>query len=103
MRTQYFVECELSMFLGAEFVPILVLIIRYLIMLLCALDHNLFILVFFIFYFLSFLGPHVRRTEVPRLGGLIGAIAAGLCQSHSNLGSEPHLQPTPQLTAMLDP
>ena len=35
--------------------------------------------------------------------GLIGAIAAGLYQSHSNVGSEPRLQPTPQPTAMLDP
>ena len=35
--------------------------------------------------------------------GLIGAVAASLRQSHSNVGSEPHLQPTPQLTAMLDP
>ena len=31
--------------------------------------------------------------------GLIGAVAAGLHQSHSNVGSEPHLQPTPQLMA----
>ena len=35
--------------------------------------------------------------------GHIGATAAGLCHSHSNAGSEPHLQPTPQLTATLDP
>ena len=35
--------------------------------------------------------------------GLIGAIATGLHQSHSNAGSEPHLQPTPQLTATPDP
>ena len=28
---------------------------------------------------------------------LIGAVAAGLDHSHSNLGSEPHLQPTSQL------
>ena len=35
--------------------------------------------------------------------GLIGAVAAGLCQSHSNEGSEPPLKPTPQLTATLDP
>jgi len=34
--------------------------------------------------------------------GLIGAVATGLHQSHSNLGSEPSLQPTPQLTAMPD-
>ena len=41
--------------------------------------------------------------EVPRLGDLIVAVAADLRQSHSNAGSEPRLQPTPQLTAMLDP
>ena len=35
--------------------------------------------------------------------GLIGAVAAGLCQSHSNVGSKPRLRPTPQLTAMPDP
>ena len=34
---------------------------------------------------------------------LIGAVAAGLIQSHSNARSVPHLQPTPQLTAMLVP
>ena len=34
--------------------------------------------------------------------GWIGATAASLCHSHSNEGSEPGLQPTPQLTATLD-
>ena len=34
--------------------------------------------------------------------GLIGAVATGLRQSHSNVGSEPRLQPTPQLTATPD-
>lgn len=33
----------------------------------------------------------------------IGAVATSLCQSHSNTGSEPSLQPTPQLTATPDP
>ena len=33
----------------------------------------------------------------------IGAVAASLHHSHSNLGSEPHLLPTPQLKATLDP
>ena len=33
----------------------------------------------------------------------IGAVAAGLRQSHSNGGSEPHLPSTPQLTATPDP
>ena len=35
--------------------------------------------------------------------GLIGDVAAGLCQSHSNAISELPLQPTPQLTAAWDP
>ena len=34
--------------------------------------------------------------------GPIGAVATGLRQRHSNAGSEPHLQPTPQLTATPD-
>ena len=42
----------------------------------------------FIFVFLSFLGLHPGHTEVPTLGVLIRAIAAGLHQSHSNGGSE---------------
>ena len=35
--------------------------------------------------------------------GLIGAVADGLHHSHSNARLEPCLQPTPQLTATLDP
>ena len=35
--------------------------------------------------------------------GRIGAVAARLRQSHSNLGSEPCLQPTPQFMATPDP
>ena len=34
--------------------------------------------------------------------GRIGAVATGLRQSHSNVGSEPRLQPTPQPTATPD-
>ena len=34
--------------------------------------------------------------------GRIGAVATSLRQSHSNVGSEPRLQPTPQLTATPD-
>ena len=34
--------------------------------------------------------------------GGIGAVATGLCHSHSNIRSEPHLQPIPQLMATLD-
>ena len=47
-----------------------------------------------------------RATPAAYVGsqarGLIGAVADGLRQSHSNAGSEMHLQPTPQLTAMPD-
>ena len=39
---------------------------------------------------------------VSRARGLIGAVAASLHHSHSNVRSEPHLPPTPQLTAMPD-
>ena len=35
--------------------------------------------------------------------GPTGAVAAGLHHSHSNVGSEPRLRPTPQLMATLDP
>ena len=35
--------------------------------------------------------------------GLMGAVAAGLRQSHSNVGSKLRLRPIPQFTAMLDP
>ena len=35
--------------------------------------------------------------------GQIEAVAASLHHSHSNMGSELHLQPIPQLTAVLNP
>jgi len=63
----------------------------------------LFYVFIFIFVFLPFLGPLPRHMGGSQARGLIGAIAASLHQSHSNKGSEPHLRPTPQLTAMPDP
>ena len=64
-----------------------------------AFIHPLFIYLF-IFAF--------SRAALAAYGGsqarcLIGAVAAGLHQSHSNAGSESCLQPTPQLTATPDP
>ena len=50
-----------------------------------------------VFFCLVFLGPHLGHTEVPWLGEPIGAVATSLHQNHSNVESEPHLQPTPQL------
>ena len=62
-----------------------------------------FYLFIYLFIYLSFLGPLLWHMEIPRLGGLIGAVAASLCQSHSSTESEPHLPPTPQLKAPPDP
>ena len=58
-------------------------------------------------FFLSFcLSAFSRATPVAYGGsqawGPIRTVATGLHQSHSNTGSEPHLQPTPQLTATPD-
>ena len=55
-----------------------------------------------IFVVVVILGPHPWHTEVPRLGGQIGAGATGLYHSHGNLGSKLCLQPIPQLTATLN-
>ena len=64
----------------------------------------------FFFFFLSFVfvvvvvvvaiswaAPEAYGGSQAR--GRTGAIAASLCQSHSDAGSKPHLQPPPQLTA----
>ena len=44
-----------------------------------------------VFCLFVFLGLFPGHKEVPRLRGLIGAVTTGLRQSHSNVGSEPHL------------
>ena len=58
-------------------------------------------------FFLSFLIAFSRAAPSPYGGsqarGLIGAVASDLRQGHSNAGSEPCLQPTPQLTATPGP
>ena len=61
-----------------------------------------------LFYFLCVCVFAFSRAAPAAYGGsqasgLIGAVAAGPCQSHSNTGSEPRLQPAPQLMATLDP
>ena len=55
-----------------------------------------------IFIFLFFRAPPLAYGGSQARGG-IGTVAASLCHSHSNAKSEPHLSPTPQLMAMLDP
>ena len=70
----------------------------------------LFLLVCLFFFFLSFVVVVVVAISwaTPtayggsQARGPIGVAATGLRQSHSNAGSEPRLQPTPQLTATPD-
>ena len=63
--------------------------------------------VWFCFVFFFGLFAFSRASPVAYGGfkgrGLIGAVASGLRQSHSNARSEPRLRPTPQLTATPDP
>ena len=55
---------------------------------------------FFCLFAISWAAPAAYGGSQAR--GQIAAIAAGLHQSHSSAGSEPHLRPTPQFTATLD-
>ena len=54
-----------------------------------------FVVCLFCFVFLPFLGPLPQHMEVSQARGPIRAVAAGLYPSHSNVGSELHLQPVP--------
>ena len=56
----------------------------------------------FFFVFLLFLWATPVAYGGSQARGRIRAVATGLCQSHSNSGSEPRLQPTPRLTATPD-
>ena len=56
---------------------------------------------FFCLFAISWDAPMVYGGSQAK--GRIRVTATGLRQSHSNAGSEPCLQPTPQLTAMPDP
>ena len=60
----------------------------------------LFICLFCLFA-ISWAAPAAHGGSQAR--GWIGAVAPGLCLSHTNSGSEPHLQPTAQLAAKPDP
>ena len=59
------------------------------------------------FFFCLFCLRFFRATPMAYGGsqarGPIGAVATGLCHSHSNARSELHLRPTPQLKAQPDP
>ena len=59
----------------------------------------------FFFFFCLFVFSRAAPAAYggSQVRGLIGAAATGLRQSHSNVGSEPHLLPTAQLKATPDP
>ena len=56
---------------------------------------------FFCLFAISWVAPAAYGGSQAR--GRIGVLAAGLHQSHSHATSQPHLRPTPQLTATPDP
>ena len=62
---------------------------------------HLFIFKFFLIFLLFRTVPATCGGSQAR--GPIEAAAAGLCHSHSNMGSEPSLPPIPQLMASPDP
>ena len=64
----------------------------------------LFIIIIIIFLvFLPFPGSLPEAYGGSQARGQIGAVVSSLHQRHSNVGSKPSLQPTPQLTATPDP
>ena len=60
------------------------------------------VLLVFVFVFFSFSRAAPVAYGSSQARGPIGPVATGLRQSHSNAGSKPRLQPTPQLTATPD-
>ena len=61
----------------------------------------LYCIFFFCLFAISWATPEAYGGSRSRC--LIGAVATGLRQSHSNAGSEPRLRPTPQIMAIPDP
>ena len=64
------------------------------------LSFYLFLLIYLVFFCLFRTTPTAYGGS--QAMGQIGAVASGLCQRHSNVGSKPNLRPTPQLTATPD-
>ena len=66
------------------------------------LQNSTILLIFnFLFFCLFRAAPMAYGGSQAR--GLMGAVASGLCHSHRNAGSKPHLQLAPQLMATPDP
>ena len=62
-----------------------------------------FYIFIFIYLFFVFLGPYLWHMEVSRLGVKSELQLLAYPTATATLRSEPRLQHTPQLTAMLDP
>ena len=62
-----------------------------------------YIFLVFIYLFFVFSRATLAAYGGSQARGLIGTTAASLHHRHSHARSEPHLQPTPQPTATLDP
>ena len=58
---------------------------------------------FYLFCLFAFSRANPSAYGGSQARGPTGAVAASLCQNHSNAGSTPHLRPTPQLMATPDP
>ena len=63
--------------------------------------HVNFLFCLLVSFFLFRAAPTAYGSSQAR--GQIGAAAVNLRDSHRKVGFKPHLQPTPQLTATLDP
>ena len=61
----------------------------------------LYLFIYFCLFAFSWAAPMAYGGSQAR--GLIGAVAAYLHQSHSKVGSELRLRPTPQFMSMPDP
>jgi len=68
-----------------------------------SLSFFFFSFILFVCLFFGLLRAALAAYGGSQARGLIRAVAAGLCQSHYNVGSELRLRPTLQLTAALDP
>ena len=69
---------------------------------------TLILFYFILFHFFLFrargqMGAMARGQMGAMARGQMGAVATGLHHSHSNVGSEPCLQPIPQLMATVEP
>ena len=67
----------------------------------CVVAFFIYLSIYFCLFAFSRAAPSAYGSSQARVP--IGAVATNLHHSHGNEGSEPCLQPTPQLTATLDP